>query len=103
MLTPVIILSGEFLSDYTELAPGVSLITVAVRITGNPNETALGVVVGSGEGPPTVTAHRFYPAGASPSNPFRDSFSFLATEAFVGIDAGDGFVGDVVVYSAPAE
>ena len=103
MLTPVIALSGEFLSDYTELAPGTSLVIVAVRITGNPNETALNVVVGDGDGPPSTVVLSFPVGNPSPSAPYRSSFSFLATEGKLGIDAGDGFVGDVVAYTAPAE
>lgn len=103
MINPILHLTGEFSSDYTELAAGTSLVVVAVRITGNPNEIALGVVVGDGEGTPATTVHSFPVGNPSPTSPYRSVFQCLATEQFVGIDAGDGFVGEVVVYEAPAD
>lgn len=96
-------LTGSFSGTHVvEVEEGVSLVTVAIRITGNPNETTLGVLAG-GQDPPTETIHTFPVGNPSTSAPYRAVYQFLATEQYVGIDASDGFEGEVVVYEAPAE
>jgi hypothetical protein len=103
MLNQRLHLSGEFSGTHVvELESGVSLVTVAVRIIGNPNETTLNVLAGE-QDPPVETIHSFPVGNPSPSAPYRAVFQFLATEGRAGIDASDGFEGDVVVYEAPAD
>ena len=83
-----------------ELENGTSLVTVAVRLVQNTNSQTLNIRAGDSN-PPSAIVHSFPVGSPNLASPYRSSYTFVATEAFVSVEAPGEFYGDVLVYEAP--